>query len=406
MHVLPLVEPGPPLTAAQVARGSRHLLLPGLGVDGQRRLRNARVLVVGAGGLGAPVLQYLAAAGVGTIGVVDDDVVDVTNLQRQVVHGTSDVGRPKVDSARDAIAALDPDVRVVVHALRLDEANVDDVLRGYDLVVDGTDNFPTRYLVNDACVRLGLPEVWGSVLRYDAQTTVFWGRPPAGSGVPAVQLRDLFPAPPPPDTVPSCAEAGVLGALCGQVGSVMATEAVKLLTGLGEPMLGRVLVVDALRGRWSQVPLVPSPRRSSAEETPVPSADATRGPSRTDGAPLAAGAPISGAASVASHPLDDDVPTVTAAELAARLAADPTTVLVDVREAAELDVIAVPGATHVPLGRILDGSGVPDLPRDRPVLVMCQVGARSMVAARALRASGVDAVNVEGGVLAWLATRS
>lgn len=377
MHVPPLVEPGPPLTAAQVARGSRHLLLPGLGVDGQRRLRNARVLVVGAGGLGAPVLQYLAAAGVGTIGVVDDDVVDVTNLQRQVVHGTADVGRPKVDSARDAIASLDPDVDVVVHALRLTEENVDDVLRGYDLVVDGTDNFPTRYLVNDACVRLGVPEVWGSVLRYDAQTTVFWGRPPAGVDVRAVQLRDLFPSPPPPDTVPSCAEAGVLGALCGQVGSVMATEAVKLLTGLGEPMLGRVLVVDALRGRWSEVPLVPS------APAPAPTPSPPVRPSR----PL------------------DDVPSVTAAELAARLAADPGTVLVDVREAAELAVVAVPGATHVPLAHVLDGSGVGDLPRDRPVLVVCQVGARSLLAARSLRAAGVDAVNVEGGVLAWLATR-
>lgn len=377
MHVPPLVEPGPPLTAAQVARGSRHLLLPGLGVDGQRRLRNARVLVVGAGGLGAPVLQYLAAAGVGTIGVVDDDVVDVTNLQRQVVHGTADVGRPKVDSARDAIASLDPDVDVVVHALRLTEENVDDVLRGYDLVVDGTDNFPTRYLVNDTCVRLGVPEVWGSVLRYDAQTTVFWGRPPAGVDVRAVQLRDLFPSPPPPDTVPSCAEAGVLGALCGQVGSVMATEAVKLLTGLGEPMLGRVLVVDALRGRWSEVPLVPS------APAPAPTPSPPVRPSR----PL------------------DDVPSVTAAELAARLAADPGTVLVDVREAAELAVVAVPGATHVPLAHVLDGSGVGDLPRDRPVLVVCQVGARSLLAARSLRAAGVDAVNVEGGVLAWLATR-
>lgn len=403
MPLPPLVDPGPPLTADQVARGSRHLLLPGLGVDGQRRLRNARVLVVGAGGLGAPVLQYLAAAGVGTIGVVDDDVVDVTNLQRQVVHGTSDVGRPKVDSARDAIADLDPDVRVVVHALRLTEENVDDVLRGYDLVVDGTDNFPTRYLVNDACVRLGLPEVWGSVLRYDAQTTVFWGRPPAG--VPAVQLRDLFPSPPPPDTVPSCAEAGVLGALCGQVGSVMATEAVKLLTGLGEPMLGRVLVVDALRGRWSQVPLAPS-RRAAAEGTAAASvahAHAAGGAAAPAGGPPAAAPPGVPARGPGAH--DDAVPSVSAVELAARLADDPTTVVVDVREAAEVAAIAVPGAAHVPLARILDGSAVPDLPRDRPVLVLCQVGGRSLVAARALRASGVDAVNVEGGVLAWLATR-
>ncbi len=385
MPLPPLVDVGPPLTAAQVARGSRHLLLPGLGVDGQRRLRNARVLVVGAGGLGTPVLQYLAAAGVGTIGVVDDDVVDVTNLQRQVVHGTADVGRPKVESARDALAALDPDVRVIAHAVRLDESNVDEVLRGYDVVVDGTDNFPTRYLVNDACVRLGVPEVWGSVLRYDAQTTVFWGRPPAG--VPAVQLRDLFPAPPPPDTVPSCAEAGVLGALCGQVGSVMATEVVKLVTGLGEPLLGRVLVVDALRGRWSEVPLVGAARPASQADQP----SATPSPSSQV-------APV--------RLLDADVPRISAADLADRLAADPATLLVDVRDAAEVAAVAIPGATHVPLARVLDGSAVPDLPRDRPVLVVCQVGARSLVAARFLRAEGVDAVNVDGGVLAWLATRA
>ncbi|MFC0713102.1 ThiF family adenylyltransferase [Cellulomonas biazotea] len=385
MPLPPLVDVGPPLTAAQVARGSRHLLLPGLGIDGQRRLRNSRVLVVGAGGLGAPVLQYLAAAGVGTIGVVDDDVVDVTNLQRQVVHGTADVGRPKVESARDALAALDPDVRVIAHAVRLDESNVDDVLRGYDVVVDGTDNFPTRYLVNDACVRLGVPEVWGSVLRYDAQTTVFWGSPPAG--VPAVQLRDLFPAPPPPDTVPSCAEAGVLGALCGQVGSVMATEVVKLVTGLGEPLLGRVLVVDALRGRWSEVPLVGTARPASQADQP----SATPSPSPQV-------APV--------RLLDADVPRISAADLADRLAADPATLVVDVRDAAELAAVAIPGATHVPLARVLDGSALPDLPRDRPVLVVCQVGARSLVAARFLRAEGVDAVNVDGGVLAWLATRA
>lgn len=406
MPLPPLVDVGPPLTAAQVARGSRHLLLPGLGVDGQRRLRNARVLVVGAGGLGAPVLQYLAAAGVGTIGVVDDDVVDVTNLQRQVVHGTADVGRPKVESARDALAALDPDVRVIAHAVRLDESNVDDVLRGYDVVVDGTDNFPTRYLVNDACVRLGVPEVWGSVLRYDAQTTVFWGRPPAG--VPAVQLRDLFPAPPPPDTVPSCAEAGVLGALCGQVGSVMATEVVKLVTGLGEPLLGRVLVVDALRGRWSEVPLVGTARpatqadqRPEAQAGPVPQADVrpiTQADARPTPSPSPQVAPV--------RLLDADVPRISAADLADRLAADPATLVVDVRDAAEVAAVAIPGATHVPLARVLDGSAVPDLPRDRPVLVVCQVGARSLVAARFLRAEGVDAVNVDGGVLAWLATRA
>ncbi|WP_146847763.1 ThiF family adenylyltransferase [Cellulomonas terrae] len=368
MPLPPLVPPGPPLTPAQVERGSRHLLLAEIGVDGQRRLRNARVLVVGAGGLGAPVIQYLAAAGVGTIGIADDDVVDVSNLQRQVIHGTADVGRAKVDSALDTVAALDPDVRVVAHRTRLTSENVDEILGGYDLVVDGTDNFPTRYLVNDACVRLGLPEVWGSVLRFDAQTTVFWGR--AG-----VQLRDLFPAPPRDDEVPSCAEAGVLGALCGQVGSVMATEVVKLLTGTGEPLLGRVLVIDALRGRWTEVPLVGRP-------LPAPTPEVL---------------PMS------------DVPVVTAPELVSRLAARAAGtddfLLIDVREPAEYAQASIPGAILVPLGSVFDGTALADLPRDQEILVHCQVGARSLTAATILRGAGFDAANVDGGILAWMDAR-
>ncbi|MEN0130125.1 MAG: ThiF family adenylyltransferase [Brevundimonas sp.] len=354
--MIPLVEPGPPLTPEQAARASRHVLLPGIGLTGQRRLRAARVLVVGAGGLGAPVLQYLAAAGVGTLGVVDDDVVDVSNLQRQVIHGTPDVGRLKVDSARSALAALDPSVVVLTHPVRLTEANADAILGDYDLVVDGTDNFPTRYLVSDACARLGLPVVWGSVLRFDAQVSVFWER--AG-----VTLRDLFPTPPPPESVPSCAEAGVVGALCGQVGSVMATEVVKLVTGAGEPLLGRVLVVDALRGRWSEVPLVGSRR-------PVP----------------------------AAAPEDDDIPSITVDELAARL--DEVT-LIDVREPAEAAVSAIPGAHLIPLGRLLDGSAVDEVPRGRAVVVHCAVGGRSAIATQVLRAAGIDAVNLEGGIYAW-----
>ena len=367
-----LVDPGPPLTPAQLARGSRHVLLAELGVDGQRRLRNARVLVVGAGGLGAPVLQYLAAAGVGTLGIVDDDTVEVSNLQRQVIHRTADVGRAKVDSARDAVGALDPDIRVVVHRTRLTSENVDDILRSYDVVVDGTDNFPTRYLVNDACVRLGLPEVWGSVLRFDAQTTVFWGR--AG-----VQLRDLFPTAPAPDEVPSCAEAGVLGALCGQVGSIMATEVVKLVTGTGEPLLGRVLVVDALRGRWTEVPLVGRP---DPDPTATPSLEAL---------------PMS------------DVPVITAAELVRRLAdreaGSDDFLLIDVREPAEHAQAAIPGAVLVPLGTVFDGSALAALPRDREIVVHCEVGGRSLTAARILRDAGFDAANVDGGIRAWMDVR-
>ncbi|WNB87240.1 ThiF family adenylyltransferase [Cellulomonas sp. ATA003] len=385
MPLPPLVPPGPPLTSAQVQRWSRHLLLPQVGEVGQRRLAAARICVVGAGGLGAPVLSYLAAAGVGHLGVVDDDDVELSNLQRQVLHGTDDVGRPKVDSARDAVHALDPGVDVVVHRLRLTPDNVDAVLTGYDLVIDGTDNFPTRYAVNDACVRLGLPEVWASVYRFDAQVSVFWGRPP--DGVPAVQLRDLFPAPPPPGSVPSCAEGGVLGALCGQVGSVMAAEAVKLVVGIGEPLLGRVLVLDGLASRWSEVPLVGDPARAASGAAADPAPPVT-GPAPDDAAD--------------SHA----VPTLTARELADRLTArDGGTddfLLVDVREPGERAVVAVPGAVSAPLATVLEGRA--DLPRDVPLVLHCRSGARSEQAARALRAAGYDDVrHLAGGVLAWVA---
>ena len=244
----PLVPPGPELSPEERTRYARHLILPGLGADGQRRLRAARVLVVGAGGLGSPALLYLAAAGVGTLGVVDDDVVDTTNLQRQVVHGVDDVGRAKVDSAADAVAAVSPATTVVRHRDRLDVVNAMDVLADYDLVLDGADNFPTRYLVGDACARLGIPHVWGSVYRFDGQVSVWW----AGEG-PCYAC--VFPVQPPPDAVPSCAVGGVLGAVCASIGSVMATEAVKLVTGSGEPLVGRLLVHDALRQAWDTVPV-------------------------------------------------------------------------------------------------------------------------------------------------------
>jgi sulfur-carrier protein adenylyltransferase/sulfurtransferase len=370
--VEPLVEPGPPLDAAARERASRHLMLPGLGELGQRRLRNARVCVVGAGGLGAPVLQYLAAAGVGAITVVDDDLVDASNLQRQVIHGSADVGRPKVDSARDALAALDPSVSVTTVAARLTSGNVDLVLAGHDVVVDGTDNFPTRYLVDEACERLRLPLVWGSVLRFDAQVAVSWAE--AG-----VTMRDLFPSP--PEDGPSCAEAGVLGALCGQVGSVMATEVVKLITGLGEPLLGRVLVIDALRGRWEQVPVraravgaqgvAPSVRRSQAAPEPVRSIDAATLARRLD----------------------------------LRTDGKDRFELIDVRDPTEAAASSIPGARLVPLATVLDGSALGELPRDREIVVHCAVGARSTVAVEVLRAEGFDATNLDGGIRAWLAAR-
>lgn len=389
MALAPLVAPAPALSASEVERFSRHLLLPQVGAVGQRRLRRARVCVVGAGGLGAPVLLYLAAAGVGRIGIVDFDAVEANNLQRQVIHGRSDVGRAKVESARDAVLAIDPDLDVVLHAVRLVAENVDAVLRGYDLVIDGTDNFPTRYLVNDACVRLGIPEVWGSVFRFDAQVSVFWGRPPAASGVAPVQLRDLFPTAPPAGSVPSCAEGGVFGALCGQVGSVMATEAVKLITGIGEPLLGRVLVLDALAARWSEVALRGAPGRLPADDVVVETETGAAGPDP-----------------------DDDVPAISARDLASRLAgrdaavggaAGEGFVLIDVREPAEREIVSIPGALSVPLGGILDGRALADLPRDRPLVLHCHSGARSAQAVRALVLAGFgDVCHLAGGVLAWI----
>ncbi|UJP40699.1 ThiF family adenylyltransferase [Cellulomonas palmilytica] len=381
MRIEALVEPVAELDDEQRVRSARHLLLPGIGLTGQRRLRSARVCVVGAGGLGAPVLQYLAAAGVGTLGIVDDDVVDLTNLQRQVVHGSPDVGRRKVDSARDAVAAIDPSVVVVAHDVRLTRETAADVLAGYDVVVDGTDNFPTRYLVSDTAAALGVPVVWGSVLRFDAQVSVFWSAAPGGG----VTLRDLFPREPAPDEVPSCAEAGVLGALCGQVGSLMATEVVKLVCGVGEPLLGRVLVLDALRARWSQVPLAPHPEPAGVATRP-----------ETDAVPEP-GAP-------AGPVPPDDVPTVSADALAARLAdpADPV-VVVDVREPHELEALPFPGAAHVPLARVLDGSALRAWEHGDDVVVVCHAGARSHAAAQVLRAAGVDAANLAGGIVAWRA---
>jgi molybdopterin/thiamine biosynthesis adenylyltransferase/rhodanese-related sulfurtransferase len=375
----PLVEPGPPLGPGQVERYARHLILPDVGPLGQRRLANAKVLVVGAGGLGSPALLYLAAAGVGTIGIVDADVVDLSNLQRQVVHTDADVGRLKVDSARDRVLATNPHVRVRTHPLRLTAANALEVIDEYDLVLDGADNFPARYLVDDACALLGKPDVWGSILGFDGQAGVFW----AAHGP---TYRDLFPTPPAPGTVPDCATGGVLGALCATVGSVMATEAVKLICGIGEPLVGRLLVVDALGARWRTLAV-----RSSTQRRPVTELidyDAFCGLS-------------------AHEPPDAEIDVRTlAAMLAAREAGEDDFVLADVREPHELEIVAVPGAVGVPLaelearpdavGRLAGGAG-------RRIVLLCKTGVRSARALAALRAAGrEDAVHVAGGVLAWV----
>lgn len=380
----PLVAPASDLSHEELERYSRHLTLPQLGEEGQRRLKNARVLVIGAGGLGAPALQYLAAAGVGTIGVVDDDVVSVSNLQRQVVHGMADIGRPKVDSAADAVARLNPLVTVHRHPERLSTDNALEIFSGYDLIMDGADNFGTRFLVSDAAELTGIPVVWGSILRFDGQVSVFW----SGHGP---VYRDLFPEAPAPGQVPSCAEGGVLGMLPATIGSVMVTEALKLITGIGRPLLGRVLIHDALAQTWRELTVLPDPHRP-------PVTDLSR-------VALACGLPSDDDAAPAPHE------TVTAPELAelltARSLGETSFTLVDVREDWERKLVAIPGSVHVPLQDVLD-RGVTALPDEAEgtVILHCKAGARSAQALAALRrdyALREDTVkHLDGGVLAWI----
>ncbi|CAL8971502.1 putative adenylyltransferase/sulfurtransferase MoeZ [Cellulomonas sp. T2.31MG-18] len=396
----PLVEPGPPLDGAEAQRTARQTRLPELGELGQRRLAAARVLVIGAGGLGAPALLYLAAAGVGTIGIVDDDVVSLTDLHRQVIHGAA-VGEPKVDSAARRLAELARDVVVETHRVRLEESNVHDLLRGYHLVLDGTDTFATRYLVSDTCAELGVPLVWASVLRFDAQVSVFWSRPPAG--VAPVTLRDLFPEPPAPGSVPSCAEAGVLGALCGMVGSMMATEALKLIIGAGQVLLGRVAVVDALGMRVREVPLLP--RAASAPTdvvgAPAEAADASR---QVAAERLAVGThPVPFTARATGDPRGPARAATASGDLSldeyrSLAAADPAPVLLDVREPSEFALDALPGAVNVPVSALVQASRHgPDVVRallteagaDPAGLLVayCAVGARSARAVQLLVAT-------------------
>jgi adenylyltransferase/sulfurtransferase len=375
----PLVEPAAELTRDEVARYSRHLIIPDLGVDGQKRLKNARVLVIGAGGLGSPTLLYLAAAGVGTIGIVEFDEVDESNLQRQVIHGQSDVGRPKADSARDSILEINPYVTVNTHKVRLDNDNAIDLFSHYDLIVDGTDNFATRYLVNDAAVLAGKPYVWGSIYRFEGQASVFWEDAPDGLGL---NYRDLYPEAPPPGMVPSCAEGGVLGILCASIGSIMGTEAIKLITGIGETLLGRLMVYDALDMRYRTIKLRKDPEAPKITE--LIDYDAFCGVVSDDGVSAAAGS------------------TLTAIELKQRLDAGEKIALIDVREPVEWDIVRIDGATLIPKGDIESGEGLAKLPQDRPAVLYCKTGIRSAEALAAVKKAGFsDATHLQGGITAW-----
>ncbi len=375
MQLPPLVEPAAELTVEEVRRYSRHLIIPDVGMDGQKRLKNAKVLAVGAGGLGSPTLLYLAAAGVGTLGIAEFDVVDESNLQRQIIHGTSDVGKSKALSAKESIAEINPLVDVVLHQTRLDSDNVLGIFSQYDLIVDGTDNFATRYLVNDACVLLDKPYVWGSIFRFDGQVSVFWDSK-------GPNYRDLYPVPPPPGMVPSCAEGGVLGVLCATIGSIQATEAIKLITGIGDTLLGRLIVYDALEMTFRTVSIRKDPNAKPITE--LIDYDNFCGV-------------VSDAASEAALGS-----TITVEELKDMIDAGKDFELIDVREPNEYEIVSIPGAKLIPKEEILSGRALSQLPQNRPIVLHCKSGSRSAEALAAVQAAGFgDAVHVQGGVTAW-----
>jgi sulfur-carrier protein adenylyltransferase/sulfurtransferase len=378
----PLVEPAAELTVDEVRRYSRHLIIPDVAMTGQKRLKNAKVLCVGAGGLGSPALMYLAAAGVGTLGIVEFDVVDESNLQRQIIHGQADVGRSKAESARDTVKEINPHVDVVLHEERLDSDNAMQIFAEYDLIVDGTDNFATRYLVNDACVLLGKPYVWGSIYRFDGQASVFWAEH-------GPCYRCLYPEPPPPGMVPSCAEGGVLGVLCASIGSIQVNEAIKLLTGIGEPLVGRLMVYDALEMSYRSIKVRKDPECAICGKNPTVTElidyEEFCGTISEEAAEAARGS------------------TITATQLSDMVERGDNLYLVDVREPVEREIVAIPDSVLIPKDRILSGAALAELPQDSPIILYCKTGVRSAEALAALKNAGfADARHVAGGVVSWV----
>ena len=380
MQLLPLVNPSEALSKGEISRYSRHLLIPDVGLEGQKRLKSSRVLVIGAGGLGSPVLLYLAAAGVGTLGIIDFDIVDESNLQRQIIHGQSDIGRFKSKSARDAINELNPYVNVQLHTERLEATNAMEIISGYDLVIDGTDNFATRYLVNDACVLAGKPYVWGSIFRFEGQASVFWENAPDGCGL---NYRDLYPEPPPSEMAPSCAEGGVLGILCASIGAIMATEAIKLITGLGETLLGRLMVYDALDMTYKCISL-------------------RRAPVRT---------PITGLVDYQEfcgqkQPATENkaaVPVISALELKKMRESGTDLQLIDVRGIEEWNIVRIEGASHIPKNQIMSGEALSRLNKEKLIVLHCKMGIRSRDALIEMQKQGFTNVkSLDGGILAWI----
>ncbi len=376
--------PEPPaLSKDEILRYSRHLIIPEVGIEGQQKLKAAKVLLVGTGGLGAPLGLYLAAAGIGKIGLVDFDVVDYTNLQRQVIHFTTDVGRKKLDSAAEKMLAINPNIEIVRHEVALTSENALDILKDYDLVVDGTDNFPTRYLVNDACVLLGKPNVYGSIFRFEGQATIF-----ATEGGPC--YRCLYPEPPPPGLVPSCAEGGVLGILPGTIGLIQATEAVKLILGIGEPLIGRLMLYDALAMRFRELKLRKNP------ECPVCGEHRTI--TKLIDYHQFCGVPQQQAAPPQETNLNEG--EIDVQELKAKLDRADDFVLIDVREPHEYRICNIPGAKLIPLGEF--PRHVDEFDPEADIVIHCRSGVRSAKACDVLRVAGFQRVrNVVGGILAW-----
>jgi len=377
----------PELTNDEIKRYSRHLIMPEVGVEGQRKLKAAHVLCIGAGGLGSPVAMYLAAAGVGTLGLVDFDVVDFSNLQRQILHGTPDVGRSKLASARDRLTAINPEVKIETYETALSSQNALDLFRPYDVIVDGTDNFPTRYLVNDACVLLGKPNAYGSIFRFEGQASVFGLKD-------GPCYRCLYPEPPPPGLVPSCAEGGVLGVLPGVVGTIQAMETIKLILGIGEPLVGRFLIFDALRMKFRELKLRKDP------DCPVcgthPTVTQLIDYEQFCGIHPAAPEPVPVTNASSGNPTE-----ITSVELKERLDRGDALKIVDVREPNEYQINRIPGSTLIPLGEVPKRYG--ELDPDEEIVVHCKMGGRSAKAAAFLRSVGFkNVLNLKGGILDWI----
>lgn len=372
MKIPALVEPGSALTVDEAHRYSRHVVVPQISSIGQQRLKNSKVVCVGAGGLGSPALMYLAAAGIGTLGVVDFDTVDETNLARQIIHGQSDIGTSKVASAIAKISEINPHIKTIAHEVRLDVSNVMEIFADYDLIIDGTDNFATRYLINDACVLLGKPYVWGSVLRFDGQASVFWS-----DYGPC--YRCLHPEP--SGDVPNCAEAGVLGVLCGAIASIQVTEAIKIITGIGEPLIGSLMMYDALAMEYQKVSVLKDPQcvicgDNPTQKTLLPDYESFCSTKKTG--------------------------SITVVDLKLKMDLGDDFMLIDVREPHEFEIVRIPDSILIPLSLFLDGSALENLPRDRQIILHCRSGVRSATALEILKTAGFsDSTHVEGGVLAW-----